>query len=101
MKRIRLARGFYKSPPRTPTAEGSYVLRYTSPTTGKRREMGLGVGMFRSGSSWLVPTFESAARSEYELAVSLLREGIDPIDQRDEDPDRWIRTVFNFAKEDT
>lgn len=57
----------------------SYVFRFTSPTTGRRREMGLGVFTGEDG-----PIKKLAA----ELRAKV-QGGIDPIDERDE----WRRTA--------
>lgn len=58
----------------------SWVLRYTS-TTGRRREMGLGVAL--RGSPKQAGATLSGARDDAHKARELLRQGIDPIDERD------------------
>lgn len=60
-------------------AGASWVLRFTSPA-GKRREMGLGLAergtVARAGQSL------TAARDQAHKAREMLRQGIDPIDER-------------------
>lgn len=58
----------------------SWVLRYTAPT-GRRREMGLGV--CRRGSPGQSADSLTGAREVAHKARELLRQGLDPIDQRD------------------
>jgi integrase len=59
----------------------SWVLRYTSPT-GRRREMGLGV--CRRGSPAQAGDSGTGARDIAHTCRELLRQGLDPIDQRDQ-----------------
>ena len=59
----------------------SWVLRYTSPT-GRRREMGLGV--CRRGSPAQAGDSVTGARDLAHKCRELLRQGLDPIDQRDQ-----------------
>jgi integrase len=59
----------------------SWVLRYTSPT-GRRREMGLGV--CRRGSPAQAGDSVTGARDIAHKCRELLRQGLDPIDQRDQ-----------------
>ncbi len=54
----------------------SWVFRYTSPTTGKRREMGLGPTSLRSLAD---------ARTLCGQYRKLLLDGVDPIDEREND----------------
>lgn len=58
----------------------SWVLRYTSPT-GRRREMGLGV--CRRGSPAQAGDSLTGVRSTAHNHRELLRQGLDPIEQRD------------------
>jgi integrase len=53
----------------------SWVFRFTSPATGKPREMGLG----RAGNG---AVSLAAAREERDRLRALLRDGLDPLDQR-------------------
>lgn len=59
----------------------SWVLRYTSPTVGGRREMGLGVA-WRGSAEQAGETLRTARRHAHD-ARELLASGIDPIDARD------------------
>lgn len=59
----------------------SWVLRFTSPT-GRRREMGLGV--CRRGSVAQAAEGLTHARDTAHKARELLRQGLDPIDARDQ-----------------
>src|SRR5688572_7386628 len=59
----------------------SWVLRFTSPITGKRREMGLGVA--RRGSPAQAGASITAARDLAHDARELLARAVDPIDERD------------------
>lgn len=58
----------------------SWVLRFTA-TTGRRREMGLGVA--RRGSAAQTGNSLSGARELAHEARELLKRGLDPIDERD------------------
>ena len=58
----------------------AWVLRYTSPS-GRRREMGLGVVL--RGSPKQAGDSLTGARDAAQKARALLRQGLDPIDQRD------------------
>jgi integrase len=58
----------------------SWVLRYTAPT-GRRREMGLGV--CRRGSPGQAGDSVTGARDIAHKARELLRQGLDPISERD------------------
>ena len=59
----------------------SWVLRYTSPT-GRRREMGLGV--CRRGSPAQAGDSLTSARAAAHKGRELLRQGLDPIDHREQ-----------------
>jgi integrase len=59
----------------------SWVLRYTAPS-GKRREMGLGVA--RRGSTAQAGETLTGARDEAHKARELLRQGIDPLNAREQ-----------------
>ena len=61
-------------------ASASWVLRYTSPT-GKRRDMGLGIA--HRGSTAQAGEALTAARDLAHRARELLRQGQDPITERD------------------
>jgi integrase len=58
----------------------SWVLRFTAPS-GKRREMGLGIA--ERGNVAHAGQNLTAARDQAHKARELLRQGIDPIDERD------------------
>lgn len=62
-------------------SSASWVFRFTSPI-GRRREMGLGV-CFR-GSAAQAGLSLTSARDDAEKARRLLRDGVDPIDARDQ-----------------
>jgi hypothetical protein len=64
----------------TLAATESWVFRFTSPA-GKRREMGLGV--VTRGSAKQAGDSLTGARDLAHKARELLRQGLDPIDQRD------------------
>jgi hypothetical protein len=66
------------------------VLRFTSPVTGTRREMGL--GRLRRDSLAAAGEALTAARNAAEQARCLIRQQRDPIDERDRDrtDDSWF-----------
>ena len=71
-------------------SSASLLLRYTA-TTGRRREMGLGVAHL--GSAKQAGACLSAARERAQEGRDQLRRGIDPIDARDE-----LRTTARAAQ---
>lgn len=75
----------------------SWVLRFTA-TTGKRREMGLGVA--RRGSAAQTGDSLSGARELAHEARELLKRGVDPIDERDRrrDADKAAEQTKKAAK---
>ena len=62
-------------------SSASWVLRYTAPS-GRRREMGLGVA--RRGSAKDCGDSLTAARRQAQEAREQLRQGVDPIDAREQ-----------------
>ncbi|WP_322894283.1 MULTISPECIES: tyrosine-type recombinase/integrase [unclassified Yoonia] len=66
----------------TTTGGKRWLLRYTSPMTGKRREMGLGP----AGGSGRVSLAD--ARDAADAAKRLARQGVDPIQHRDAEAER-------------
>jgi integrase len=77
--RVRSERVSKKSGATLPAAD-SWVFRYTSPT-GTRREMGLGLN--RRGSVVQAGESLTGARDAAHKARELLRQGLDPISERD------------------
>ena len=61
---------------------GAWLFRYTSPTTKRRREMGL--GRVERGSAEQAGRSLTAARAAAQEARDLLRKRIDPIDHREQ-----------------
>ncbi|MGE0808026.1 MAG: integrase arm-type DNA-binding domain-containing protein [Burkholderiaceae bacterium] len=75
---------------RVADGRGAWVFRYTSPS-GKRREMGLG----KLARNTLAAAGQSLTRARDEAADArrLLREGIDPLDRRNEQREQARRAL--------